>query len=66
LKTLHKKLRVKASSHHRPGVKRKQAQRNHKFLDTYDHPKLNLEGINDLNRSTTLNEIEAALKSLQK
>jgi hypothetical protein len=35
-----------------------------KFLDTYDHPKLNKEDINHLNRSITLNEIEAAMKSL--
>jgi hypothetical protein len=37
-----------------------------KFLDTYDHPKLNHEDINHLNRSITQNEIEAAIKSLQK
>jgi hypothetical protein len=36
-----------------------------KFLDTYDHPKLNQEGINDLNRSI-FNEIEAAIKNLPK
>jgi hypothetical protein len=35
-----------------------------KFLDTYDHPKLNQEGINHLNRSIKHNEIEAAIKSL--
>jgi hypothetical protein len=29
-----------------------------KFLDTYDHPKLNQEDINHLNRSIILNEIE--------
>jgi hypothetical protein len=29
-----------------------------KFLDTYDHPKVNQEDINHLNRSITLNEIE--------
>jgi hypothetical protein len=34
-----------------------------KFLDTYDHPKLNQEDIYHLNRSITLNEIEAAMKS---
>jgi hypothetical protein len=28
-----------------------------KFLDTYDHPKLNHEDINHLNRSITPNEI---------
>jgi hypothetical protein len=33
-----------------------------KFLDTYDHPKLNQEGINYLNRSITPNEIEPAIK----
>jgi hypothetical protein len=34
-----------------------------KFLDTYDHPKLNQEGINPWNRSITKNEIEAAIVS---
>jgi hypothetical protein len=37
-----------------------------RFLDTYDHPKLNQEDINHLNRSITQNEIEAAIKSLPK
>jgi glutamyl-tRNA reductase len=37
-----------------------------RFLDTYDHPKLNQEDINKLNRSITQNEIEAAIKSPQK
>jgi hypothetical protein len=37
-----------------------------KFLGTSDHPKLNQEDINDLNRSKTQNEIEAAIKSLPK
>jgi hypothetical protein len=37
-----------------------------KFLDTYDHPKLNQEDISHLNRSTTQNEIEAGIKSLPK
>jgi hypothetical protein len=35
-----------------------------RFLDTYDHPKVNQEEINHLNRSITQNEIEAAIKSL--
>jgi hypothetical protein len=34
-----------------------------KFLDTYNHPKLNQD---QLNRSITCNEIEAAIKSLPK
>jgi hypothetical protein len=38
----------------------------YKFLDTYDHPKLNQEDINHLNRSIIWNEIEAAKKSLSK
>jgi hypothetical protein len=37
-----------------------------RFLDTYDHPKLNQEDINHLNRSITQNEIAAAIKSLPK
>jgi hypothetical protein len=37
-----------------------------RYLDTYDHPKLNQEDINKLNRSVTQNEIEAAIKSLPK
>jgi hypothetical protein len=37
-----------------------------RFLDTYDHPKVNQEDINHLNRSTTQNEIEAGIKSLPK
>jgi hypothetical protein len=37
-----------------------------RFLDTYDHPKLNQEDINHLNRSITQSEIEAAIKSLSK
>jgi hypothetical protein len=37
-----------------------------KFLHSYDHPKLNQEDINHINRSTTHNEIEAAIKSLPK
>jgi hypothetical protein len=34
-----------------------------RFLDTYDHPKLNQEDINHLNRSITQKEIEAAIVS---
>jgi hypothetical protein len=37
-----------------------------RFLDTYDHSKLNQEDINHLNRSITQNEIEAAIKSPKK
>jgi gamma-glutamylcysteine synthetase len=37
-----------------------------KFLDTYDHPKLNQEDIKHLNRSITHAEIKASIKSLQK
>jgi hypothetical protein len=37
-----------------------------KFLDTYDHPKLNQEYINHLNKSLTQNAIEATIKSLPK
>jgi hypothetical protein len=37
-----------------------------RFPDTYDHPKLNEEDINHLNRSITQSEIEAAIKSLPK
>jgi hypothetical protein len=37
-----------------------------RFLDTYDHPKLNQEDINHLNRSITQNEIKAAIKILPK
>jgi hypothetical protein len=38
----------------------------HKFLDTYDHPKLNQEDINCPNKFTRSNEIEAAIESPQK
>jgi hypothetical protein len=34
------------------------------FLDTYNHAKLNQEGINHLNRSITYNEIEAEIRSI--
>jgi hypothetical protein len=37
-----------------------------KFLDTYDHPKLNQEDIKHLNRSIECNEIEAPIKNLPK
>jgi hypothetical protein len=37
-----------------------------RFLDTYDHPKLNQEDINHLNRSITLSDIEEAIKYLPK
>jgi hypothetical protein len=36
------------------------------LLDTYDHPKLNKQDINHLNRSTTKNEVEAGIKNLPK
>jgi secreted Zn-dependent insulinase-like peptidase len=34
-----------------------------RFPDTYDHPKLNQEDINHVNRAITQNEIEAAIVS---
>jgi hypothetical protein len=37
-----------------------------RFLETYNHPKLNQEDINHLNRSITQKEIEVAIKSLSK
>jgi hypothetical protein len=37
-----------------------------RFLDIYDHQKLNQEDINHQSRSITQNEIEAAIKSLPK
>jgi hypothetical protein len=37
-----------------------------KFLDTYYHPKLNQEDINQLNTCINHNEIEAAIESPQK
>jgi glutamyl-tRNA reductase len=37
-----------------------------RFLQTYNHPKLNQEDINHLNRSITQKEIEAVTKSLPK
>jgi hypothetical protein len=37
-----------------------------RFLETYNHPKLNQEDIDHLNRSITQKEIEAAIKSLPK
>jgi hypothetical protein len=36
------------------------------FLETYDHPTLNQEDINHLNRFITQNEINATIKSLPK
>jgi hypothetical protein len=35
-----------------------------RFLETYIHPKVNLEDINQLNRSITHKKIEAAIKNL--
>jgi hypothetical protein len=37
-----------------------------RFLDAYNHLKLNQEDINHLNRSVTQNETEATIKSYQK
>jgi hypothetical protein len=37
-----------------------------RFLETYNHTKLNQEDIHHLNRSITQKEIEAAIKSLPK
>jgi hypothetical protein len=37
-----------------------------RFLDTYDHSKMNQEDINHLNRSITWNEIEEVIKSPKK
>jgi hypothetical protein len=37
-----------------------------RFLETYNHPKLNQDDINHLNRSITQKEIEATIKSLPK
>jgi hypothetical protein len=37
-----------------------------KFLDTYDHPKLNKDDINHVNNSITHNETKAAIKILPK
>jgi hypothetical protein len=36
------------------------------FLDIYDYPKLNQEGINHMNRCIAHNEIETAIKCLPK
>jgi hypothetical protein len=38
----------------------------HRFLETYNHPKLNQQDINHLHRSVTQKEIEDAIKSLPK
>jgi hypothetical protein len=37
-----------------------------RFVETYNHAKLNQENINHLNRSITQKEIEAAIKFLPK
>jgi hypothetical protein len=37
-----------------------------RFLDTYDHPKLNQDDINHLNRSITQNEIETIVSQKRK
>jgi hypothetical protein len=37
-----------------------------RFLDSYEHPKLNQQDINHLNRSITQNKIETPIKSLPK
>jgi hypothetical protein len=37
-----------------------------RFLDTYNHPKLNQEDINHLSRFITQKEIEPSIKSLPK
>jgi hypothetical protein len=37
-----------------------------RFLDTDDHPKLNQDDINQLNRSITQNKIEVAIESPKK
>jgi excinuclease UvrABC nuclease subunit len=37
-----------------------------RFLDIYDHPKLNQEDMNHINGSITQNKIETAIKSLPK
>jgi hypothetical protein len=37
-----------------------------RFQDTSDHPKLNQEDINHVNRSITYNEIETIIKSIPK
>jgi hypothetical protein len=36
-----------------------------KYLDTYDHPKLNQEDISHLNRPIACNNIEAEIVSLK-
>jgi hypothetical protein len=46
--------------------KLKNVEKMNKFLDTYNHTKLNKEDINHLNRSITCKEIEEAIKSLPK
>jgi hypothetical protein len=34
-----------------------------KFIDTYDHPKLNQQDVNQINRFITHKELEAAIVS---
>jgi hypothetical protein len=46
--------------------KMKNREKKEKFIDTYNHPKLNQENINHLNRSISQNEIEPAIKNLPK
>jgi glutamyl-tRNA reductase len=47
-------------------IKWKNLEEMDKFLNKYDHPKLNQENINYINRYITDYEIESVIKSLQK